>query len=412
MGGVAGAVGAGASGIAVGGARGSAAFSLGVGGVRGGVVVGVPSGVAPTVKVNPETPSGPLTTVGVSVGQTVIVNPSQVTPSLLDKAVSQTAPTVNAVVPIVSPPTLSLSLGNQVGSTVLGAASVTNSVARGVDLNAAVSQTAPTVNAVVPIVAPPTLSLSLGNQVGSTVLGAASVTNSVARGVDLNAAVGQTAPTVNAVAPILSSPTLSLTVGNQVGSTVLGAALLTNSAVRGVDLNAEVQTAASSTVGLGGNTGLGNASGNTGLNNASGINALAAVGGNAAPNVNAVMPSGAPPNAGIADDSTGQGNVYGVIPAARGPAAGGAAPNENAESGDTTAAIGNSPSPPAIGQSTPVAPVAVQGIAENQTISRSGRSTVADDGISTKIVPAKPCTSAARETDGTTSCVGIPSRRR
>jgi hypothetical protein len=361
-GGVAGAVGAGASGIAVGGARGSAAFSLGVGGVRGGVVVGVPSGVAPTVKVNPVTPSGPLTTVGVSVGQTVIVNPSQITPSLLDKAVSQTAPTVNAVVPIVSSPTLSLTVGNQVGSAVLGAASVTNSVARGVDLNAAVGQTAPTVNAVVPIVSSPTLSLTVGNQVGSTVLGAASVTNSVARGVDLNAAVGQ--------------------------------------------------TAASSTVGLGGNTGLGNASGNTGLNNASGINALAAVGGNAAPNVNAVMPSGAPPNAGIADDSTGQGNVYGVIPAARGPAAGGAAPNGNAESGDTTAAIGNSPSPPAIGQSTPVAPVAVQGIAENQTFSRSGRSTVADDGVSTKIVPAKPCTSAARETDGTTSCVGIPSRRR
>jgi hypothetical protein len=55
--------------------------------------------------------------------------------------------------------------------------------------------------------------------------------------------------------------------------------------------------------------------------------------------------------------------------------------------------------------------VAVQGIAENQTFSRSGRSTVADDGVSTKIVPAKPCTSAARETDGTTSCVGIPSER-
>jgi hypothetical protein len=223
--------------------------------------------------------------------------------------------------------------------------------------------------------------------------------------------VGQTAPTVNAVVPILSPPTLSRSVGNQVGSTVLGAASLTNSAVRGVDLNAEVPTAASSTVGLGGNTGLGNASGNTGLNNASGINALAAVGGNAAPSVNAVMPSGAPSNAGIADEGTGQGNVYGVIPAVRGPAAGGAAPNGNAESGDTTAAIGKSPSPPAIGQSTPVAPVAVQGIAENQTFSRSGRSTVADDGVSTKIVPAKPCTSAARETDGTTSCVGIPSGR-
>jgi hypothetical protein len=217
---------------------------------------------------------------------------------------------------------------------------------------------------------------------------------------------------VNAAVPIVSSPILSLSVGNQVGSPLLGAASLTNSAVRGVDLNAEVPTAASTTVGLGGNTGLGNASGNTGLNNASGFNALGAVGGNAAPNVNAVMPSGAPPNAGIADDSTGQGNVYGVIPAARGPAAGGAAPRGNAESGDNTGAIGNSSSPPPIGQSTPVAPVAVLGIAENQTFSRSGRSTVADDGVSTKIVQAKPCTSAARETDGTTSCVGIPSRRR
>jgi hypothetical protein len=78
--GVSGAVGAGAPGIAAGGARGSAAISLGVGGVGAGVVVGAPSGVAPT-------PSGPLTTVGVSAGRTVIVNPSQVTPSVLDKAV-------------------------------------------------------------------------------------------------------------------------------------------------------------------------------------------------------------------------------------------------------------------------------------------------------------------------------------
>jgi hypothetical protein len=186
--GVSGAVGAGAPGIAAGGARGSAAISLGVGGVGAGVVVGAPSGVAPT-------PSGPLTTVGVSAGRTVIVNPSQVTPSVLDKAVGQTAPNLNAMVPAVS-------------------------------------------------VSSPTLTPSVGNQVGSTVLGAASVANSVARGVDLNAAVGQTAPTVNAVVPIVSSPTLSLTVGNQVGSAVLAAALLTNSAVRGFDLNAEVQTAA------------------------------------------------------------------------------------------------------------------------------------------------------------------------
>jgi hypothetical protein len=356
-GGVAGAVGAGASGIAAGGARGSAAISLGVGGVRGGVMVGLPRGVAPTVKVNPVTPSGPITTVGVSVGQRVIVNPSQVTPSVLDKAVSQTAPNLNAVVPIVS-------------------------------------VSSPT----------PTPTLSVGNQVGSTTLSAPSVANP--------SQVTQTAPNVNAVVPTVSSPTLSLSVGNQVGSTLLGAASFTNSAVRGVDLNAAVPTAAPTTVGLGGNTALGNASGNTVLNNASGFNALGAVGGNAAPNVNAVMPSGAPPNVGIAADSTGQGNVYGVIAAARGPAAGGPAPNGNAASGDTTAAIGNSPSPPAIGQSTSVVSVAVQGIAENQTFSRSGLSTVADDGVSTKIVPARPCTSAARETDGTTSCVGIPLRRR
>ena len=29
----------------------------------------------------------------------------------------------------------------------------------------------------------------------------------------------------------------------------------------------------------------------------------------------------------------------------------------------------------------------------------------AEDGISTKIVPARPCSTAARETDGTTTCV-------
>jgi hypothetical protein len=356
-GGVAGAVGAGASGIAAGGARGSAAISLGVGGVRGGVMVGLPRGVAPTVKVNPVTPSGPITTVGVSVGQRVIVNPSQVTPSVLDKAVSQTAPNLNTVVPIVSvsspTPTPTLSVGNQVGSTTLSAPSVANP--------SQVTQTAPNVNAVVPTVSSPTLSLSVGNQVGSTTLSAPSVTNSVARGVDLNAAV-----------PTGSSSTVGVTVGNTV---------------------------------------LGNASGNTGLDNASGISSVArgTVGDNAAPNVNAVMPSGAPPNIGIAVDSTGQGNVYGVIAAARGPAAGGAAPSGN---GDTTGTIGNSPYPPAVGKSAPVAPAAVQGIAENQTFSRSGLSTVADDGVSTKIVPARPCTSAARETDGTTSCVGIPLQRR
>ena len=36
-----------------------------------------------------------------------------------------------------------------------------------------------------------------------------------------------------------------------------------------------------------------------------------------------------------------------------------------------------------------------------------GRDVVADDGVSTKTVRAVPCGTAARETDGTTTCIGI-----
>jgi hypothetical protein len=39
---------------------------------------------------------------------------------------------------------------------------------------------------------------------------------------------------------------------------------------------------------------------------------------------------------------------------------------------------------------------------------QTGRDIVADDGISTKTVKAVPCGTAARETDGTTTCIGIP----
>jgi hypothetical protein len=40
--------------------------------------------------------------------------------------------------------------------------------------------------------------------------------------------------------------------------------------------------------------------------------------------------------------------------------------------------------------------------------SETGLSKVAPDGVSTKIVRAVPCSTAARETDGTTTCIGIP----
>jgi len=40
--------------------------------------------------------------------------------------------------------------------------------------------------------------------------------------------------------------------------------------------------------------------------------------------------------------------------------------------------------------------------------SPTGLDVVAEDGVSTKTVKAVPCSTAARETDGSTTCVGIP----
>jgi hypothetical protein len=37
-----------------------------------------------------------------------------------------------------------------------------------------------------------------------------------------------------------------------------------------------------------------------------------------------------------------------------------------------------------------------------------GLDKVGDDGVSTKTVKAVPCSTSARETDGSTTCVGIP----
>jgi|GraSoiStandDraft_25_1057303.scaffolds.fasta_scaffold606231_1 hypothetical protein len=40
--------------------------------------------------------------------------------------------------------------------------------------------------------------------------------------------------------------------------------------------------------------------------------------------------------------------------------------------------------------------------------SDTGLNKVAEDGVSTTTVRAVPCSTAARETDGTTTCIGIP----
>jgi hypothetical protein len=64
--------------------------------------------------------------------------------------------------------------------------------------------------------------------------------------------------------------------------------------------------------------------------------------------------------------------------------------------------------PPLVAQSAPPAPEAVQGFAEREQISPTGRAVPGPDGVSTRIVAARPCSRSARETDGITTCVGIP----
>jgi hypothetical protein len=76
-------------------------------------------------------------------------------------------------------------------------------------------------------------------------------------------------------------------------------------------------------------------------------------------------------------------------------------------SGPNTASPPQASSPP-IGAVTPTAgnPPEVGGPLLPAT--DAGLDKVASDGISTRTVPAVPCSKAARETDGTTTCVGIP----
>jgi hypothetical protein len=59
----------------------------------------------------------------------------------------------------------------------------------------------------------------------------------------------------------------------------------------------------------------------------------------------------------------------------------------------------------------PTAPKAIQGIdAEQAPFSPTGLARPGPDGVSTVIVAARPCGVAAHETDGTTTCIGIPNR--
>ena len=81
-----------------------------------------------------------------------------------------------------------------------------------------------------------------------------------------------------------------------------------------------------------------------------------------------------------------------------------------AASGDVGSA-----SPPITGQSQPNdtrGPEAVEGVAEQPPSSTVGLAKPGPDGVSTEIVAPRPCGVAAHETDGTTTCVGLPAKRR
>ena len=157
-----------------------------------------------------------------------------------------------------------------------------------------------------------------------------------------------------------------------------------------------------------GATGAGGGQGGMGTSTGSG---RAIVGGGPPPGA---VGGGAP--ASPADGGTPSNSVAApTSPAANPPTTGGVIgghtgvgnpPGNNNDIGGTKA------SPPISGQAQPpAAPAEARGIAAQAPNSSTGLAKPAEDGISTKIVPAKPCGTAARETDGTTTCVGIPSKR-
>jgi hypothetical protein len=77
----------------------------------------------------------------------------------------------------------------------------------------------------------------------------------------------------------------------------------------------------------------------------------------------------------------------------------------------TTGTVGNG-SPPAAVAPPPAMPLTAGAAPEvgGPLISQPGPGLdqVASDGVSTKTVRAVPCSTAAHETDGTTTCIGIP----
>jgi hypothetical protein len=108
--------------------------------------------------------------------------------------------------------------------------------------------------------------------------------------------------------------------------------------------------------------------------------------------------------------TTGIGNASGVPAGTTGIGNASSINSGSINSGSINPGPGGTPAapPPLTAQSAPPAPVAVQGFAEQEQISPTGRAVPGPDGVSTRIVAARPCSRSARETDGITTCVGIP----
>jgi hypothetical protein len=133
--------------------------------------------------------------------------------------------------------------------------------------------------------------------------------------------------------------------------------------------------------------------GSPGSNNPAGNGAA----GTGNPSRNAVGVSGNPTNAspGTTNATTNGGVIGGGL---------GVPPPPKPTGGISPSALAKQP---ASDQGLTV-PNEVQGVAEEAPLPPTGLSRPGPDGVSTTIVAARPCGVAAHETDGTTTCIGIP----
>ncbi len=190
----------------------------------------------------------------------------------------------------------------------------------------------------------------------------------------------------------------------------VGFALAGGSGGRGGAIGAGVGAAGMGSAGVGGGAPAGSVGGGppAGLVGGGSPNSNNAAGNGAAgtgnPSLNAVGggPGGNGTNTpGISNARTTGSNIGGYGGST------GVAPASNVPGGGTSPEALRSQSPSVTGAT---APNSVQGVAEEGPISPTGLSKPGPDGVSTVIVAARSCGVAAHETDGTTTCIGIPDR--